>query len=344
MENMTKTQDVGAVERAVASGLSLPANQHEMVIRDIMNRDVVTASSSDTILVASAKMSENNVSCVVVVDDGCVTGILTQKDVLGVVAGEDPDFYLQKVSQRMSSPVAVISASWSVMEGGKLMESKGIKRLPVVQGRKLVGIVTQTDITRGLISLISLRCVTDIMSSNIVSVDAETTVAEAAHIMSSCNVSSIVAEYQKRLVGILTERDLLKRVVALSKNPAQTPVADVMSFPVTSVPTGYSILSASNMMEKMHIHRLVIVDGKKACGIVTQTDIMWAVRSELERREEERQGLIAELQILVPRCPECAAPLRSRQRYCEKCRRKRRQRTRREHQQGCRKTQKLSAV
>jgi len=165
-------------------------------------------------------------------------------------------------------------------------------------------------------------------------------VAEAAHIMSSYNVSSIVAEYQKRLVGILTERDLLKRVVALSKNPARTRVADVMSFPVTSVPPSYSILSASNMMEKMHVHRLVIVDGKKACGIVTQTDIMWAVRSELERRGEERQGLIAEL--LVRRCPECAAPLGPRQRYCLRCTRKRSSRTRREHQKECRKTQRLS--
>jgi CBS domain-containing protein len=277
-----------------------------------------------------------------VVDDGHVKGILTQKDVLQGVASEDPDFHLRKVSERMSSPVEVISASCSVLEAGKFMESKGIKSLPVTKGRKLVGIVTQSDITRGLISLTSLRYVSDIMCSAIVSVDAETTVAEAAHIMSSFRVSSIVAECQKVLVGILTERDLLKRVVALSKNPAQTRIADVMSFPVTSIPPSYSIISASNMMEKMHIHRLVIVDGKKACGIVTQTDIMWAVRNELQRREEERQGLIAEL--LVRRCPECATPLRPRQRYCEKCARKRRLRTNREHQQECRKTPKLSAV
>jgi len=330
MENMTKTRDVGAVEKAVASDLSLADNLHELVIRDIMNRDVVTATSSDTILAAAAKMSENNVSCVVVVDDGHVIGILTQTDVLQVVAGEEPDFQLQKVSKRMSSPVEVISAGWSVVEAGKFMECRGIKRLPVVEGRKLVGIVTQTDITQGLISLTSLRCVADIMSTTIVCLDAETTVAEAACIMSSYNVSSIVAEHQKRLVGILTERDLLKRVVALSKKPAQIRVADVMSSPVTSVPPNYSIHSASILMEKMHVHRLVIVEGEKACGIVTQTDIIMALRSELEKREEEGQGLIAEL--LVRRCPECVAPLGPRQRYCVRCTRKRSSRTKREHQ------------
>lgn len=299
MENMTKTPDVGAFDKASASALSVAGNHRELTIRKIMSTAVITVTSSDTILSAATKMSEHNVSCVIVVDDGHVTGILTQKDVLQAVAGDDADFHLHKVSQRMSKPVQAISVGRSVIEAGNLMESKGIKRLPVVQDRKLVGIVTQTDITRGLISLTALQGVADIMSRNIATVDAETTVLEAARIMASRNVSSIVAVYQHHLAGVLTEKDVLKRVVALSKNPTQTQVADVMSFPVTSVPPSYSILSASKMMEKMHIHRLVIVDGKKVCGIVTQTDVMRAVRGELERKEQERLRLIADLDDLV---------------------------------------------
>jgi len=299
MENMTKTRDLEAFEKAAASDLSPADNHRELTIPKIMSTEVITVTSSDTILSAATKMSENNVSCVIVVDDGHVTGILTQKDVLQAVAGDDANFHLHKVSQRMSEPVQAISVGRSVIEASNLMDSKGIKRLPVVQGRKLVGIVTQTDITRGLVSLTTLRCVTDIMSTNIATADPETTVLEAARIMSSRNVSSIVAVYQHRLAGVLTEKDVLKRVVSLSKNPTQTQVADVMSFPVTSVPPSYSILSASKMMEKMHIHRLVIVDGKKVCGIVTQTDVIRAVRSELERKEQERLRLIAELDDLV---------------------------------------------
>jgi len=298
MENMTQKCNT-AVAEAGLSDPGLAENYRELAIRDIMSKGVITATSSDTILSAARKMSENSVSCVVVVDDGHVTGILTQNDVLQAVASEDPDFHRQKVSERMSSPVEVIAVDRSVIDAGQIMEAKGIKRLPVADGRKLMGIVTQTDITRGLLSLTSLRYVADIMSRNITTVSAETTVAEAARIMCSHHVSSIVAVHQERLAGILTEKDLLKQVAALSKNPMQTRVADVMSFPVLSVPPSYSILSATKQMEKMHIHRLVIVDGKKVCGIVTQTDIMRAMRSELARKEQERLALIAQLGDLV---------------------------------------------
>ncbi len=299
MENITQSRDVPAVDSGLASGLWHVGDHRELTIQDIMSTEVITATLSDTIWSAAIKMSENNVSCVVVLDDDRVTGIITEKDVLQAVAGEDADFQLQNVSDRMSTPVQVISPGRSVIEAGKIMEAKGVRRLPVAEAHKLVGIVTHTDITRGLISLTALRYVTDIMSRNIATVDAQTTVAEAARIMSSRNISCVVVLHRNELAGILTEKDLLKRVVALSKNATQTRVAAVMSCPVTSVPPSCSILSASKMMEKMHIHRLVIMDGKEICGIVTQTDLMRAVRSELERREQERLELTARLDDLL---------------------------------------------
>lgn len=298
MENITQSGDAAAVDSERVSGLWQVGKHCELTVKDIMSTQVITATLSDTICSAAIKMSENDVSCVVVLDDDRVTGIITQKDVLKGLAGEDADLQLQNVSDRMSTPVQVISPGRSVVEAGKIMETKGVRRLPVAEGHKLVGIVTQTDITRGLISLTSLRYVTDIMSRNIATVDAQTSVAEAARIMASRNISCVVVLNRNELAGILTEKDLLKRVVALSRNAAQTRVAAVMSCPVTSVPPSCSILSASKMMEKMHVHRLVIMDGKDVCGIVTQTDVMRAVRSELERREQERLELTAQLDDL----------------------------------------------
>lgn len=298
MENVTQSHDAAAVDSGPASGCYQAGKHRRLTIQDIMSAQVITAASSDTICSAAIKMSENSVSCVVVLDDGRVTGIITQKDVLRGVAGEDADFQLQNVSGVMSTPVQVTSPRRSVIEAGKIMEAKGVRRLPVVEGHKLVGIVTQTDITRGLISLTSVRYVTDIMSPNVATVDAQTTVAQAARIMSSRSISCVVVLRRNELAGILTEKDVLKRVVALAKNATQNPVAAVMSRPVTSVSPSCSILSASKMMEKMHVHRLVIMDGKDVCGIATQTDVIRAVRSELEKREQERLGLTAQLDHL----------------------------------------------
>jgi signal-transduction protein with cAMP-binding, CBS, and nucleotidyltransferase domain len=72
-----------------------------------------------------------------------------------------------------------------------------------------------------------------------------------------------------------------------------------MSLPIVSVQSRYSILGASKMMDKMRLHRLVIVDGRAVCGIVTQTDIMRAVQNAIEEGEGERRSLFAELAGLV---------------------------------------------
>ena len=59
--------------------------------------------------------------------------------------------------------------------------------------------------------------------------------------------------------------------------------------------------SLSKKMETMHLHRLVIMDGKTVCGIVTQTDLMRAIHGELERLETEHRRLRSELSELVRR-------------------------------------------
>ena len=299
MEHTRETRDMAAVAGDRVSGYRAGADRHGLRTRDVMTKDVITATTSDTVFSAAIKMSENRVSCLVILGDELVTGILTEKDILRAVGREETDFGLLTVRETMSSPVEVISPDMSVIEAGQIMESKDIRRLPVVQDAKLLGIVTQTDITRGLISLSPLGYICDIMSTNVATVGAAATVAEAARIMSSNGISCVVAMHRNDVAGIVSEKDVLRRVVALHRNATQTHVRDVMSFPVAAVPPSYSILSASKKMEKMRLHRLVIMEGKKVCGIVTQTDVMRAVRTELERVEVERDALMTELATLA---------------------------------------------
>lgn len=301
MEPMTQMPDVAdaLVGRAVDARSN--ADRRVLTVGDIMSANVVIAHVDDTVFSAARKMSENNVSCVVVLDAARVNGILTEKDILKGVAHRDVDFRRLRVSDRMSSPVEVIGPAISVVEAGEIMEAKGIKRLPVVENGQLTGLVTQTDITRGMVSLTPLRSVCDIMTRTVATVHADATVSEAARVMASNGISCVVAMHRCDVAGILTEKDLLKRVVALQKDPEQTRVADVMSFPIAAVGPDYSVLSASKKMETMHLHRLVIMDGKTVCGIVTQTDLMRAIHGELERLDAERRALSGELAELVRR-------------------------------------------
>ena len=299
MPQMSYAPQAETTDSAHPSEPNPAALRSQMQIGDIMSKEVVTARSDETISVAARKMSEHSVSCVVVVDDERIVGILTEKDLLKGVAGQDVDFHRIRVSQQMSGPVEVVAPDLPILTAGRIMEAKGIRRLPVVQDERLVGIVTQTDITRGLISLNPLRYVSDIMGTNVVTVDAEMTVHEAARVMAESNASCVLAVHRQEIAGIVTEKDLLKRVVALRKDPVQTRVVDIMSFPVVAVAPSYSILSASRKMETMRLHRLIVMDDKEVCGIVTQTDIMRAIRSAFERIESSRQALADQLRELM---------------------------------------------
>ncbi len=271
----------------------------DLKVGDIMTDNVIRAVPGETVLTAVRRMSECRVSCVIVVEGETVAGILTERDVLrGVVAGRrDPR--TSKVADRMSRPVVSITPDSPVLLAGAIMRSKGIKRLAVIDGEELLGLVTQTDITRGLVSLWPHKEVADIMSTEVVTVDASATVAEAAGLMSSRNISCVVALRQRDTVGIMTEKDVLKRVVALHRDPGTTLVADVMSHPIAALPPSHSILCASRMMDRMRIHRLVVREDKQVYGIVSQTDILDALRGELEHIREAQLRREAEVRRLT---------------------------------------------
>jgi signal-transduction protein with cAMP-binding, CBS, and nucleotidyltransferase domain len=137
------------------------------------------------------------------------------------------------------------------------------------------------------------------MTKHVASVHIDATAMEAARLMSCSSISCLVVLHRQEIAGIVTEKDLLKRVVALHKDPNQTRVVDVMSLPVVTVPPSCSILSASKKMETLHFHRLLVADDKTICGIVTQTDIMRAVRGSLEAVESRQRTLEMELADLL---------------------------------------------
>lgn len=264
-----------------------------------MSREPITATPQDTIASAAQKMSQHNVSCVVVVDADRVAGILTEKDVLKGVAGRDIDFHRLRVQQRMSSPAVVVSPDVSILDAGRMMGDRSIRRLPVVRDGRLAGIVTETDITRGLVSLNPLRYISDIMTPHVAAVAAEAKVDEAARIMSRENVSCIIARHRQEIAGIVTEKDILRRVVALHKNPTQTQIVEIMSFPVVAVPPTYSVLSASRKMESAHVHRLIVMEGKELQGVVTQTDVLRAIQAAFETVERQHREMAAQLAELI---------------------------------------------
>ncbi len=107
-----------------------------------------------------------------------------------------------------------------------------------------------------------------------VSVDSTASVAEAAASILKGEKGAVVVLEKKRAVGILTERDILEKVITLRRDPAKTSVGDVMSAPLITIESDTSLSKAIAIMSKKGIRRLLITKKGKVEGIVTQRDIL----------------------------------------------------------------------
>jgi len=263
-------------------------------VGDIMSRDVATVSPGSTVVSAAKIMSSNNISCLIVSENGCLSGIVTETDMLKKAVANGHDFSDMKVELIMSSPVRSVARDLSVMEAGKIMEAENIRRLVILDEKEPVGIITQSDMVRVLASYTLSKEVSEIMSSDVAVVASSENVKAAAEFMASKDISCLVVIDDDSVVGIFTERDLLKRIVAARRNPARTCMKDVMSSPVVTVPPDCSVLSARRLLEKTSIRRLVVVDDENLCGVITQTDILKAIKTMLEEEEQNYLKLLSE--------------------------------------------------
>ncbi|RLF18909.1 MAG: signal transduction protein [Thermoprotei archaeon] len=123
--------------------------------------------------------------------------------------------------------------------------------------------------------------VREVMTPTIVSVDASASVKDAANLMLEKGIGSVIVMEGEKPVGIMTERDILKRVVVKGLDPATTKVKEVMSSPLVTVKADTYIVDASRIMAEKNIRRLLVVEDSKAVGIVTEKDLLRALNSYL---------------------------------------------------------------
>jgi len=120
-----------------------------MLVKEIMNTEVKTCSPGITVQAAAKSMVKQKVGSLIVVNpNGQVVGIVTDGDCLRDIVAAGKDSKKAKVSEVMTKEVVMISPETTVQEAVDIMEEKGIKKLPVMQGNRLTGIVTVMDIFR----------------------------------------------------------------------------------------------------------------------------------------------------------------------------------------------------
>ena len=118
----------------------------------------------------------------------------------------------------------------------------------------------------------------DIMTRSVVSIDPGESVEVAARTMAQHNIGALPVCIGGKMCGMLTDRDIVTRCLAASRQPGSTQVRQVMTEQVTSIRPDMETGAAAHLMGRLQIRRLPVVEGGKLCGMVSLGDM--AVREE----------------------------------------------------------------
>lgn len=114
--------------------------------------------------------------------------------------------------------------------------------------------------------------VKNIMKHQVITVDSSVTVRDTAKIMEDTGVGCVIVVERNIAVGILTERDFVRKVIAHEK-PLSTPVGEVMSSPLIVISQNESVWELAEIMKLRRIHKVPVVNEDRLIGIVTATDL-----------------------------------------------------------------------
>ena len=115
--------------------------------------------------------------------------------------------------------------------------------------------------------------VKDVMKTNVISIDSSSSIKDAACIMDESNVGSIIITKENAPVGILTERDFVKRVAAKNKD-LSSKLSEVMSSPLVTIDSEETVWEAAEKMKQKGIHKLPVMEDDKVTGMITTTDLV----------------------------------------------------------------------
>ncbi|MBD3173525.1 CBS domain-containing protein [Candidatus Bathyarchaeota archaeon] len=161
-----------------------------------------------------------------------------------------------------------------------------------------------------------------VMTKDLIKISSENTIENAALLMTRYGISSLIVDNDTQVVGILTERDVLTRVVACGINPGEIKVESVMTSDLITIDRGATVDEASQLMLKNRIKKLPITDPKtgKILGILSLTDIA-LVRPQLIKKmkvlESEEKNVHKLVKKPESQCLELKASLRyNSRRHC----------------------------
>ena len=119
-----------------------------MLIQEVMSREIVSIDCNKTVLDACKLLSKNNLGILVVMDKNIIVGIVNERDTIEMIILKNREPNDTKVREIMSPNIKTVHALAPLERAAQIMRESHIKKLPVILNNEIVGIVTESDLSR----------------------------------------------------------------------------------------------------------------------------------------------------------------------------------------------------
>ncbi|HEY3306563.1 MAG TPA: CBS domain-containing protein [Candidatus Binatia bacterium] len=249
-------------------------------VHELMTRDPITVSVSSTIFEVMELMAAKNIGRAIITENQATVGIFTEKDVLKRVMSSRLDPKSTPIKKVMTSPVRSVPEDTHIIEAlAKMYRSKFRHLLVREKKGKIVGIISMRRILEFAVELgqrlAESQTVGNIMSKDLVTIEAAQSIQDAIDLMIKKDKGCVAVMSQGKLAGIVTERDVLKRVAVKGLDTKNTPVQKVMTTNLVTLPETALIGQVLEEMHKRRFRHMVILGaGNQLVGIVSMRDVL----------------------------------------------------------------------
>lgn len=112
------------------------------------------------------------------------------------------------------------------------------------------------------------------VDKNLIVAESNLTVTDTVKIMSESDADSVLVFENDEVIGIVTEKDVLRKVVEKGKDPTKVSIKEIASKPLLKVSIGQKVIEAIKMMNKYDVRRLVVTDGNRTIGMISQKKLV----------------------------------------------------------------------
>jgi CBS domain-containing protein len=267
-----------------------------------MHRYLEVVPPETTIVEAAVRMREKSVGSLLVEPtnaEGRVSnrsGIVIETDLIRKVLAKGMDSSLTRVDQIMISPLLTITPDRPMLDASHLMETNHVRHLCVSDKEEIVGVISVRDLVRYFIDseggpirdldnvFRPLSVLRVLMQTTMETMASERTVLEATQTMAEKRIGSLLVLEAGDMVGIVTETDVVRKVIAAGLPARSTSVGAVMNAPLIQININDTAREASRLMAEKRIRHLAVTEDNKVVGLLSVRDLVKVVSIRDEPR------------------------------------------------------------